>query len=915
MRSRLFVVIVLCFCNFLGGSLSARSSARTRMRGSDSLRQNNRNEKLYLDRRGLGTWKNALEDACRMAQLLAKEGITNKTRASNKAADIFARLDLARPLLGNPLRKLIDRASTGGSTFFKLRSKQSLDVMSKLICANHQKASTKGSDIKSFNRVGSESAVRFAEVEGGANDNVDEEHTIYNQNSDSSQLNLPANLVKSSAAPPAVLTSDGPDLVCSVSADGTSCSKMGAWCCRGKCEKRIAFQANCGDICPIGSYAGADCTRDTDSVGARVDSSKAVSFCCSSKGGAKNIAPKCISGINFADQCPDTKLDSLAGSAFFGSSVNHPPPMPSETGDGDNMCLNMSPTETKFCSSQEQRERHPGNTFENERYCCLNKCVQFSTYALMCCNNDSPRAVLECNNKAKTARLEAGFRRLPQYDENSQPEQLTPSGSESSQNDASEFSQSVRFSSKSKSSLEFLPPKAELDPFKFGGLKPRVAGNGNEATLRYGPGAMSEPEGWSGGHRTTKADQTSSHKSASTIPILPPAFRKDKEKKCCNQNSAKPLPIPSRPLQLNPRSYQEYDPYPSRNPVCPVTTVTVKREDADFEGVSPKDVAQHIARFTGLWDLHKDAKIAQGQLYAPSRLPFAEIGGHFFIDLDGRSNFAGMSTPGGDAGEFVLALCALEKAREEAVGTKRVELLTLVDVRSLFRAWLHKTAEKRKYFYMQTDHVSLSRLAKTIGMEPDFLSSNSTADLDTKTRQLIIDLATLPEHVGSSHLRLMLSDNAQYECRKEIPEYVITAFWELLLRDSEDPDDSPSLSNSLLYHVNRGYHIESAVVNVYSMEHECPDYIPLLVQGVTPETDSGDTLVTQVFMNHPSAVSALREELAAFLMLNANEKDEVHGGQLIRHMNALGSIGLERTLQVIAPGKARFAVFLTKDPI
>ena len=50
----------------------------------------------------------------------------------------------------------------------------------------------------------------------------------------------------------------------------------------------------------------------------------------------------------------------------------------------------------------------------------------------------------------------------------------------------------------------------------------------------------------------------------------------------------------------DPARSRNNDPYPTSNPVCPITMITVRREDADLEGISPKDVAQHIARFTGL---------------------------------------------------------------------------------------------------------------------------------------------------------------------------------------------------------------------------------------------------------------------------------------------------------------------------
>jgi hypothetical protein len=570
-----------------------------------------------------------------------------------------------------------------------------------------------------------------------------------------------------------------------------------------------------------------------------------------------------------------------------------------------------------------------GHNYDNEHYCCMSKCVPLSTYSLMCCDNDNgPDSVSECEDKMLAARTEAGYRRRKSAGHPlTDPETLSPdvtSSASTSMSGSDDFPQEVRYSSKSRTSHDFMPPENELEPFKHGALKRYVKpldaeGSVQAATTRFGPGAMPPPNGWDGGKETTKADDESTHRTASEVPILPPAFRGKQQSPCCGQSKSggrgRDISLPTRPTQLEPRSYQEFDPYPAENPVCPVTTITVKREDAHVEGVGPRDVAQHLARFTGLWDVHKEAKMVQGQLYAPARLPFATLGTHFFVDIDGRSDFAGMATPGGDAGEFTLALCALEKARIEAVGGDKMERLSLIDVRSLFRAWLHETAEKRKFFYMQTDHVSLSRLAKTIGLDPNFLALNVTDGLDKKTRQLAIDLATLPEHVGSSHMRLLLSDNSQYGCRREIPEYVITAFWELLLADPDDPENDPSISNALLYHVNRGYHTEEAVVSVYSMEGECPDSVPLLVPGVTPDTDTGDTPVTQIVINHPSAVSGMREALAAFLMTRADEKGELTGGLLIRHINALGSLGLERTLQVVAPGKPRFAVFFTKNPI
>jgi hypothetical protein len=263
-------------------------------------------------------------------------------------------------------------------------------------------------------------------------------------------------------------------------------------------------------------------------------------------------------------------------------------------------------------------------------------------------------------------------------------------------------------------------------------------------------------------------------------------------------------------------SAQEYDPFPTENELCPVSTLTVKH-DARLEasaavpppsalttpggGPSPKDIAVHLARYTGIWDMHIAAQaassggVAQGQLYAPSRLPFVAVGKHFFADVDGRINFAAMGTPGGDMGEFILGLCALEAARVESVAEgdvrggggglgdeagqigqhyshghnrhprghqstrhhhdrhsahyyrdrqlrrmKQQRLtpgLNLPDVRSLLKGWLStlaSTSEGHRKFYMQTDHEALQRLEKFVNASDGELLRDAS-DFNQRVRE------------------------------------------------------------------------------------------------------------------------------------------------------------------------------------
>merc|ERR1711871_800890 len=107
-------------------------------------------------------------------------------------------------------------------------------------------------------------------------------------------------------------------------------------------------------------------------------------------------------------------------------------------------------------------------------------------------------------------------------------------------------------------------------------------------------------------------------------------------------------------------------------------------------------------------------------------------------------------TPGGDMGEFIGAMCSLERNRKG-----RTRSLTLPDVRSLFRGWLQITGEKRQKFFMQTDADAMSRFEKAVGIS-DFLHPDKLKMLDAEDVKVILSMAAVPEHVGSIHLRNML---------------------------------------------------------------------------------------------------------------------------------------------------------------
>jgi hypothetical protein len=79
----------------------------------------------------------------------------------------------------------------------------------------------------------------------------------------------------------------------------------------------------------------------------------------------------------------------------------------------------------------------------------------------------------------------------------------------------------------------------------------------------------------------------------------------------------------------------------------------------------------------------------------PTELTFARVLEHGFKTIDGRIRDAFLGTPGGDAGEFILALQIYSEMKPSNVQ------LTEDKVLNIFKDYL--AYMKQSYFYMATD--------------------------------------------------------------------------------------------------------------------------------------------------------------------------------------------------------------------
>lgn len=89
-------------------------------------------------------------------------------------------------------------------------------------------------------------------------------------------------------------------------------------------------------------------------------------------------------------------------------------------------------------------------------------------------------------------------------------------------------------------------------------------------------------------------------------------------------------------------------------------------------------------------------------------LNYVQVPSSYFKCLDGRNTDAVLSTPGGDAGEFVLALIVYE---DLLGGGKR---LTQDNVDTIFSQYLKMMPHPK--FYMCTDDISISHLERQLSV-------------------------------------------------------------------------------------------------------------------------------------------------------------------------------------------------------
>lgn len=260
--------------------------------------------------------------------------------------------------------------------------------------------------------------------------------------------------------------------------------------------------------------------------------------------------------------------------------------------------------------------------------------------------------------------------------------------------------------------------------------------------------------------------------------------------------------------------------------------------------------------------------------------------------VDGRREHNRIvGTPGGNAGEAVLALAATEVT----IGS------------SLNRAQLRDTMQRylRHFgsFYMHSDHHALQHL--TVDLQSDgrftpFLDGGDPHAVESlvrrppaKLQEALLSSLLKPENIGCGHLKLMLQHPEEYGVRRDLVEEVLRSVFEAMWREAP-----------IEYVVLDGDHREGAVVNiVFDGALDPEGELPV----VSPRV--GDA---QIFIRHPQA-----EE---FMARNYSQRigeitgvDGVDPQQFLSNLTSLRQRQLSATLGHLARGKPIYTARVKRD--
>lgn len=274
-----------------------------------------------------------------------------------------------------------------------------------------------------------------------------------------------------------------------------------------------------------------------------------------------------------------------------------------------------------------------------------------------------------------------------------------------------------------------------------------------------------------------------------------------------------------------------------------------------------------------------DESVILNHFGKPQDLEWAHIPQHYFSDIDGRSSEKMLATPGGDLGEFLLAVSVFEDITKTEVDVETAA--------GLLQSYL-KSSTRTKFYY-NTAEKELLNLTSSIGC-----GNMKISDPPAMYKKALLKALAVPGNVGNRHFKNMLAMPDAFETKAKTVASVIQAF-HLLLWNKTD-----TAHTKLTYALLKGAPKEKAFVNIESSQI-CLD------EGLAPLVSSA-TCSANMFLNHPESVIKLRMEFAHLLSKN----NKVMAAEMLNKMNQKGVMQLAKTAAILLKGYPVYTVKLDR---
>jgi hypothetical protein len=305
---------------------------------------------------------------------------------------------------------------------------------------------------------------------------------------------------------------------------------------------------------------------------------------------------------------------------------------------------------------------------------------------------------------------------------------------------------------------------------------------------------------------------------------------------------------------------------------CSVSKVTVHEDHAANAGLS-------LAAISAIWG---SSTLNQDQR---AQVTLGKVSETSFMCLDDRVSRAAFFTPGGDLGEFILALASYLQERDPSGRLKPSQ--EVVD--ALLLKYVETIASTRPVVHC-TDDRAIQHLEAELPLENLDLS----APPDHAEASLLQKLTEVENH-GDSHMRLLLKKPEWFQLNEYLVPMAVKSFYHLLWQQNKNPKSPLYQSPKLRLEVLVGQSDPKAFLEVSSGELcHSGGVAPML----TPRAPQRAVLIS-----HLDAVSLRRQELAAFFARIANSSPrKINPDQLHQRMDRHGWLALETTGSRIAAG-------------